>query len=50
MNELQKLHEQLQALEDAEMDYLEMMKLKFHIQDLIAEEEMKEFLKEMSDD
>ncbi len=50
MNELQKLHEQLQALEDAEMDYLEMMKLKFQIQDLIAEKEMKKFLKKRSND
>lgn len=47
MNELQKLYEQLQELEAKEtMDYLEKMREKFRIQDLIAEEEMKQFLED----
>lgn len=47
MNELQKLYEQLQELETEEtMDYLEKMREKFRIQDLIAEEEMKQFLED----
>ena len=43
---LKELLELLEAIEDEEMDYLEKMRLKFHIQDLIAEEEMKQFLDE----
>ncbi len=44
---LNELLAKLEALEsDEEMDYTEKMKLKFHIQDLIAEEEMKQFLEQ----
>ena len=44
---LQELIEKLHEIEnDEEMDYLEKMLLKFHLQDLIAEEELKQFLDE----
>jgi hypothetical protein len=33
----------IQVLEELEMDYTEKMKLKFKLQDMIAEEEMKKF-------
>ena len=33
----------IQVLEEMEMDYTEKMKLKFKLQDMIAEEEMKKF-------
>ena len=47
MTDLQKLYEQLSELEQNNcMDYLEKMREKFRIQDLIAEEEMKQFLEE----
>ena len=42
---LKELLEKLEAIEsDEEMDYLEKMRLLFHIKELIAEEEMKQFL------
>ena len=42
-----KLREFVENAEaDEKMDYLEKMRLKFYLQELIAEEEMKEFLKE----
>jgi hypothetical protein len=44
---LEELIEKLEALEsDEEMDYLEKMKLKFEIQDLIAAEELKQLLEQ----
>jgi hypothetical protein len=36
----------LSVLEEVEMDYTEKMKLKFKLQDLLAEEEMKQFLED----
>lgn len=42
---LKELLALLETLEE-EMDYLEYMRLKFYIQDLIAEEELKQFLDE----
>jgi hypothetical protein len=36
----------LSILEEVEMDYTEKMKLKFKLQDMIAEEEMKQFLEQ----
>ena len=46
MTKLQELSKQLQELENEEMDYLEKMRLQFKIKDLIAEEEMKQFLEQ----
>lgn len=43
---LKELIGKLEALEDDEMDYLEKMKLQFEIKDLIAEEELKQFLED----
>ena len=43
---LKELLELLEALEDEDMDYLEKMRLQFLIKDLIAEEEMKQFLED----
>jgi hypothetical protein len=43
---LKELIKKLEALEDEEMDYLEKMRLQFEIKDLIAEEEMKQFLEQ----
>ena len=40
------LEDLIEALEEVEMDHTEKMKLKFKIWDRIAEEEMKQFLKE----
>lgn len=42
LKELLKQLEQVQN--DETLDYLEKMKLEFHIKDLIAEEELKELL------
>ena len=36
----------IQVLEELEMDYTEKMKLKFKLQDMIAEEETKQFLED----
>jgi hypothetical protein len=48
MTKLDQLFAELSEIEsDNTMDYLEKMKLTFHIKDLIAEEEMKQFLEEM---
>ena len=44
MKELLAKLEAIQANE--EMDYLEKMRLEFHIKELIAEEEMKQFLED----
>jgi hypothetical protein len=44
---LEELLKQLAELsKDEEMDYLEKMKLKFKIQDMIAAEELKQFLEQ----
>ena len=45
---LKELIKKLEAIaNDEEMDYLEKMRLKFELQDLIAAEELKELLDEM---
>lgn len=41
-----KTKDLLQVLEEVEMDYTEKMKLKFKLQDMLAEEEMKQFLED----
>jgi hypothetical protein len=41
-----KTKDSLQVLEEVEMDYTEKMKLKFTLQDMLAEEETKKFLEE----
>jgi hypothetical protein len=43
---LKELLAKLEAIENEEMDYLEYMRLQFEIKDLIAEEEMKQFLEQ----
>lgn len=43
-DQLRDLAERVQT--DEGMEYLEKMLIKFYLQDLIAEEEMKEFFKE----